>query len=950
MKIRTLPALMLALIMTLSLAIVPSAAVAEGITFSVQEAAKLNKLDKVWAVLDKAEANAIESGSDRTQVINAVYESALNHGLINPDSFSDFTKDGFFFTVDGMHCAYNYRLRNEIDRSGNKNGKITVTPSNGKKVPLRDAESPDVLLIGPYYGQDYNFTDQYRNEAASIAAATGGTVTELSGSSATGPAIVENYLDKGVVIYDSHGCQSGDSSYLCLTTNAGITSEDYSNGWAVSSGSAAYIDGRYVEHHATAELANCLVWMATCEGMKREGRGTTGTALLNAGAGVVYGYSQSVTFSGDYLYEETFWNAMKNEADPATVAEAFDLMVDTHGVYDPYGDAYPIVMSATDPFPQNPDSPQTVTSNWLLFGNPEPVELTDFSLDPFQMEVYIGRSKDISFVREPENANQYELVWISDNPSVATVTGNNRRATVTGISEGTAHITCRVMVNGEAFGAAQTAVTVSIDTTLCDALNIPGGSIQFGTGEGYCFEAVAEDDRYFAKSNNAGAGRSEAVLTATLDMRKDDTLDFEYFVSSENNYDWYTFTANGEQLQHLSGTSMTDWEKFTFTAPEAGTYNLVWSYKKDSSVNKGEDCVKLDNMDFSGGDPVALTGFSIEPTEAEVYIGRELEINFNREPFNANAYDLIWTSDNESVAAVEGTRRHASVTALNLGTANITCTVMVDGEVFGEASCAVTVVEDTSLNDALNVENGTIDFVSDEAPFGFEAVMDGDRFCGMSTNGGISDFESVMSTRLDMTAGETLDFEYFVSSEYNYDWYTFTVNGEQKQHISGEYTNWINYTFTAPSTGTYDFVWSYEKDYSRDAGQDCVKIDNVAYSGDGEEPPVTEPPVTEPPVTEPPVTEPPVTEPPVTEPPVTEPPVTEPPVTEPPVTEPPVTEPDGDFNLDGCVTVEDAVLVLQCAIGIIEPTNEQILHCDMNGDGTIDIVDAIAILNIALEL
>lgn len=24
-------------------------------------------------------------------------------------------KDGFYFTVDGMYCAYNYRLRNELN-------------------------------------------------------------------------------------------------------------------------------------------------------------------------------------------------------------------------------------------------------------------------------------------------------------------------------------------------------------------------------------------------------------------------------------------------------------------------------------------------------------------------------------------------------------------------------------------------------------------------------------------------------------------------------------------------------------------------------------------------------------------------------------------------------------------------------------------------------------------
>ena len=51
----------------------------------------------------------------RTEVINAVYNAALNLNTVDKDSFSDFTKDGFYFTVDGMYCAYNYRLRNELN-------------------------------------------------------------------------------------------------------------------------------------------------------------------------------------------------------------------------------------------------------------------------------------------------------------------------------------------------------------------------------------------------------------------------------------------------------------------------------------------------------------------------------------------------------------------------------------------------------------------------------------------------------------------------------------------------------------------------------------------------------------------------------------------------------------------------------------------------------------------
>ena len=207
---------------------------------------------------------------------------------------------------------------------------------------------------------------------------------------------------------------------------------------------------------------------------------------------------------------------------------------------------------------------------------------------------------EINFVRQPENANNYELVWTSSNESVATVTGNKRKATVTGISAGTATITCTVMVNGSVFGTATCEATVNIDTSLFDSLNVAGGSLQFGTSQPYGFEAVTEGDRFLAKSNNAGVGNSTASVSTTVQMSAGDTLTFDYFYSSESNYDWYRFKANGTEVQKLSGNTNSAWATYTYTAAADGAYTFEWSYSKDSSVNRGDDCVKIDNVAFSG--------------------------------------------------------------------------------------------------------------------------------------------------------------------------------------------------------------------------------------------------------------------------------------------------------------------------------------------------------------
>ena len=598
MKTRKFLALALALIM--AFAMIPVASLAENVDGLVNEAAAMRKLDNAWAALDAAEADALAQGMSRTEVINAVYTAALNLNTVDKDSFSDFTKDGFYFTVDGMYCAYNYRLRNELGKvTEPANDGIFTIKGSGSNAAMKDAESPNVLLLGPYYGYDSNFDDSYKNATQPIAEATGGDWELIQGHAATGPAIVEAFPDYGSVFVDSHGTASGSSTYICLTTNEGITQEDYNNGWAVRSGSAAYIDGRYIQHHLNgAHISNPFVWLGICESMKLSGHGVTANALVEAGCGAVYGYSQSVTFVADLtMYLPSFTGSLM---EGATIADAFQTMKDEYGVPDPRGDAYPIIVSPVDPYPANPDSEQTVYCEWTLFGNAEPVDITGFSLDTENVEIYVGKSAAVMFNRVPDNANNYEIVWTSSNESVATVTGNKRRATVTGISAGTATITCTVMVNGEVFGSANVAVTVNVDTTLMEALNVEGGALQFGTSEPYGFEAVTEGDRFLAKSNNASIGNSTATLTTTVQMAAGDTLTFDYYYSSENNYDWYRFKANGTEVQKLSGTGMSDFASYTYTAASDGAYTFEWSYSKDISVNGGNDCVKLDNVAFSG--------------------------------------------------------------------------------------------------------------------------------------------------------------------------------------------------------------------------------------------------------------------------------------------------------------------------------------------------------------
>src|SRR2546425_908344 len=73
-------------------------------------------------------------------------------------------------------------------------------------------------------------------------------------------------------------------------------------------------------------------------------------------------------------------------------------------------------------------------------------------------------------------------------------------------------------------------------------------------------------------------------------------------------------------------------------------------------------------------------------------------------------------------------------------------------------------------------------------------------------------------------------FDYRVSSETNWDWLEFYVNGvpglsPPSQRWSGE-AGWATYQFSVPA-GTNALVWRYVKDPTTSAGSDAAFIDNV---------------------------------------------------------------------------------------------------------------------------
>ena len=246
---------------------------------------------------------------------------------------------------------------------------------------------------------------------------------------------------------------------------------------------------------------------------------------------------------------------------------------------------------------------------------------------------------------------------------------------------------------------------------------------------------TSENGRVSVKSSNQGVHNSQSEFSLTLDMNAGDELRFDWKVSSETGYDKLQFYVNGTSLSNLSGTKA--WEQYPYTAQQSGTYTFIWRYSKDSTSSSGSDTAWVDNVELIEYVP--------------------------------------------------------------------------------------------SFNEAANVEGGTLDF--NNAVGNYPWVVDtseAGRISVRSSNQGVNNSESKFSVTLDLNRGDELKFDWRVSSEESYDELQLLVNNivTSDRSISGA-RDWAQHSYLALADGTYTFTWCYKKDASGNYYDDTAWVDNI---------------------------------------------------------------------------------------------------------------------------
>ncbi|MBR4636695.1 MAG: choice-of-anchor J domain-containing protein [Clostridia bacterium] len=142
------------------------------------------------------------------------------------------------------------------------------------------------------------------------------------------------------------------------------------------------------------------------------------------------------------------------------------------------------------------------------------------------------------------------------------------------------------------------------------ALNVEGSDLlHFNTEGDYPWVTVEEGDRFYAKSGNAGVHNSTSTLTLTVTVEEGQMLTFEYKAwgeGSSDSYDWdkCRFYVDGE-IQFDYGAHQNDWLDYTTSALTAGEHVFTWTYKKDGSANPTGDYFAVDNVELlAAGTPI----------------------------------------------------------------------------------------------------------------------------------------------------------------------------------------------------------------------------------------------------------------------------------------------------------------------------------------------------------
>lgn len=577
-------------------------------------------VDDVFAQIDAMEDAPAKKNATQNQLTDAAAQIVTASENYVEGSLDRNGNSFTWWTDEGIRCIYSPRMR---QISSNMVAPEEPLADGAYNEPLATKggwpSTNQVYLIGPYYGYDSNFSNQYKNEAASIASAIGDTdgYTLYSGKAATVDKIAEAMSNGAVVIFDSHGdtdyvnpndeydfVTGATSSYLCLKVTTGLTDEDYNDG-ALYYSDGICINGATIANHMTKQSPAGLLWMAICLGMATD---SFSTPMREMGVEVVYGYSQSITFDGDYLWEEIFWD---NLCAGTTVATAVADMKSKCGEWDYCTKMYNYAGWSADEY--GPISSISEAREWYYAF---PVVVSDEDTHPGQRKGSFYGADSLQTVKSTYTLfSQYDVTAKSNNTSYGTVSVSG--STITAVpaqgyfaqSATVVSGSATVTQNGNSFSVnAGSDCTVQINFAPKTPVTVSFSGASVPAQSGYSGDLMALPTAT-APEGFTFLGWTAAPLSSDTSEKPSFYTDSFTPTASTTLYALYSY------VDETTGSGSGDYVKVTSTPDDwSGEYVIV--YEADGYIFDGS----LTSFDSTSNyQEVTISNDTISADEADAY-------------------------------------------------------------------------------------------------------------------------------------------------------------------------------------------------------------------------------------------------------------------------------------------------------------------------------------------
>ena len=324
-----------------------------------------------------------------------------------------------------------------------------------------------------------------------------------------------------------------------------------------------------------------------------------------------------------------------------------------------------------------------------------------------------------------------------------------------------------------------------------------------------------------AQSGDIGDSQQSCMQTTVAGSSD---LSFYWKVSSKYNDDYLRFYIDdSEQSGAISGN--IDWQQKSYVL-SAGDKVLKWCYTKDSSGDIGSDAAWIDKIVYAVNDssipaPIGVSASNGSYTSYVQVSWDSVSSTATYVIYRSTSADGIYSQIADSPSSpyndtlvAAGTTYYYKIKACTGLVGSVACSNYSD--------YASGYLPSVPIADAVDNTNLSFTGSGDANWFGQTQTFYYDSDAAQSGDIGGSQQSCMQTTFAD---SNDLSFHWKVSSESDYDYLRFYIDGSEQSKISGD-TDWQQKSYVL-SAGEKVLKWCYTKDYSYDSGSDAGWVDKI---------------------------------------------------------------------------------------------------------------------------